>query len=65
MEIKIAELKISQPAVSALLNEGIETVGDLLEYSRTDLLKLHGFGPKGLKILEGILLDLGLELKQP
>lgn len=43
------------PARRALTQEGITRIEDLKEKSQKDLLKLHGFGPSSLKIIEKLL----------
>lgn len=51
--------KIGAPAIRALENANI-TVEDLPKYSQKELLGLHGFGPRALRILEEYLKEKGL-----
>lgn len=43
--------RISQPATRALAGIGVTTMSQLAEHSETDLLELHGFGPKAIRQL--------------
>lgn len=43
--------RLSQPAIRALLLENITSLEDVSRYTQKQLLKLHGFGPKGIRIL--------------
>lgn len=43
--------KIGAPALRALSNAGIKKLKELSKYSKTELLALHGFGPKALKLI--------------
>ena len=63
METELEQIRISRPAIRALQAAGIETLEQLTRYSAAELLALHGFGPKGLKMLERILVERGLSLK--
>ncbi|MCR8656434.1 DNA-directed RNA polymerase subunit alpha C-terminal domain-containing protein [Paenibacillus endoradicis] len=51
---------LSQPAIRALLSANIRTVEDVSKYSTNELLKLHGFGPKAIRILQQSLDAEGL-----
>ena len=44
-------LRLPRPFVRALLEEGIETLGTAWAISDSDLLALHGVGPKGIRML--------------
>lgn len=44
-------VKLSRPAVDALVEAGYETLSDLPDDLAT-LLELHGFGPKALRLLK-------------
>lgn len=56
--------KISAPAFRALDSIRIKYLSDLTEYSEKDLLALHGFGPKALKLLQQKLQEKGLSFKK-
>lgn len=64
IRVKLTDIKISKPAISALQEIGIEYLDELRDFSESDLLKLHGFGKKGLSILSEILKENGLSLKR-
>lgn len=51
---------ISSPAFRALDSIGIIKLTDLSNYSEKELLALHGFGPKALKLLHHALKEKGL-----
>jgi len=51
---------IGRPANSALLAAGITTLAQVATHSRSDLLALHGVGPKAIKILATALAEHGL-----
>lgn len=44
--------QLSKPAQRALLSFGITSYDEVIQYSEQDLLSLHGFGPKGLRLLK-------------
>ena len=52
---------IGAPAFRALDNIGIEKLSDLTKYTKNELLALHGFGPKALRLL---LKEAGLSFAQ-
>ncbi len=60
----LASIKISQPAQRALQAAGIEALEQLVEFRESELLALHGFGPKALGILKAVLIEHGLVLKE-
>ncbi|MDF2840592.1 MAG: hypothetical protein K0Q99_1364, partial [Clostridia bacterium] len=60
---ELANIKISQPAHRALQAAGIETLNQLAQYSEKELLALHGFGPKAIRILSSVLAECGLSFK--
>jgi predicted flap endonuclease-1-like 5' DNA nuclease len=51
---------LSQPAIRALAGVGITTLDQLTEFRAADLAKLHGMGPKGIRILREALTERGL-----
>lgn len=55
---------LSAPARRALESAGIQSLVQLATYSKKELLKLHGFGPASLPILEKCLLEEGLHFKE-
>ena len=52
--------KTGAPADRALANAGIHTLNDLTRWREADLLAMHGFGPKALRILREALEQAGL-----
>ena len=44
--------KTSEPARRAFESVGIKTVEDFKKWTEKDLLKLHGVGPKAIRILK-------------
>ena len=63
MRQELSTIKISKPAHRALLGAGIVTLENLTQWSEDELLALHGFGIKALKILESTLNENGLSFK--
>ena len=59
----IHELELSIRSENCLLRGGIQTVGDLLQRSRDDLLKIRNLGKISLKEIEARLQTLGYSLK--
>lgn len=54
---------IGNPAKRALESEGIITLKQLSEYTAKELLALHGFGPKALRIISEVMKEKGLSFK--
>ena len=54
---------IGNPAARALASAGIEKLHQLENVTEADLLKLHGFGPKALRILRDALAAEGRSFK--
>lgn len=51
---------LGAPAYRALDTAGITSLNDLTKYTEKELLALHGFGPKALRLLENTLKEKGL-----
>jgi predicted flap endonuclease-1-like 5' DNA nuclease len=63
MTASLEELpKIGAPATRALNNAGYTSLRQLAGVPRADLAKLHGMGPKALRIIEDTLAEQGLRL---
>lgn len=60
LRAKVSETYLSVRTINCLRNAGIETVEDLLQHNKLDLLKLRNFGKKSLTELMDFLDDLGL-----
>jgi len=56
--------KISAPAIRALATIGVTTVEQLAEHTEQELLALHGFGPKAIRILAPVMAELGIHFRQ-
>ena len=61
----IHELELSIRSENCLLRGGIQTIGDLLQKSRDDLLKIRNLGKISLTEIEQRLASLGYALKAP
>jgi hypothetical protein len=55
--------KIGGPATRALESIGISRLDQVVDRSTAELLALHGFGPKALRILEAALAARGQSLR--
>jgi predicted flap endonuclease-1-like 5' DNA nuclease len=53
---------IGAPATRALNNAGYTSLRQLAGVPRAELAKLHGMGPKALRIIEDNLAEQGLRL---
>ncbi|MCA9372048.1 DNA-directed RNA polymerase subunit alpha [Candidatus Woesebacteria bacterium] len=62
-ETIIDELNLPSRVINALLREGIETVGGLLERGKEDLTNLKGVGKKSIELIEEELKKMDVELK--
>ena len=56
--------KIGAPALRALNSIGVDRLSQLSNYTEQQLLQLHGFGPKALRILKESLKDHGLSFRK-
>ncbi|TLN06981.1 DNA-binding protein [bacterium] len=54
---------LSQPALRALAGVGVTRLEQAAAFTEAELMALHGFGPKGLKLLRAALAERGLSLK--
>ena len=61
-----ASLNLSVRALNCLKAADVETLGDLVQYNKTDLLKFRNFGKKSLSelddLLEGLNLSFGTDI---
>ncbi|HZK03560.1 MAG TPA: DNA-directed RNA polymerase subunit alpha [Bacteroidaceae bacterium] len=60
LKTKLADINLSVRALNCLKAADVETLGDLVQYNKTDLLKFRNFGKKSLAELEDLLESLGL-----
>lgn len=56
--------KISNPATHALTEAGYFRLEQFTKVTEADILKLHGVGPKGIRILNEALKERGLSFAQ-
>ena len=54
---------LSQPAIHALAGAGYTRLDQLAKASQAELLKLHGFGPKGIRIIREALAERGKSMR--
>lgn len=54
---------IGRPALRALETEGITTHEEVARHDPDDLLRLHGVGPKAIRILREELAERGLSFR--
>lgn len=52
--------KISEPATRALTNAGYSRLEQFTKVTEAEILKLHGVGPKAVRILNEVLKEKGL-----
>lgn len=55
--------KSSEPATQALAGVGVTRLEQLTEWSEKELLKIHGIGPKAVRIWREALAEKGLSFK--
>jgi len=64
-EIKVTELKnLSTRTLNVLETNKIETIGDIVKMTETELTELEGMGAKGIKEIKKATGDYGMNLKQ-
>ena len=54
---------LAAPARRALEGKGIKSLEELSNYSKAEILELHGFGPSSIPKLENLLKEKGLSFK--
>ena len=55
--------RIGAPAMRALASIGVTRIDQLAELSRAELLRLHGVGPRALRIIDETLAARGLSMR--
>ena len=60
LKTKLTDLNLSVRALNCLKAADVDTLGDLVKYQKTDLLKFRNFGKKSLTELDELLLHHGL-----
>lgn len=61
---KVEDLPISKRSKSGLLAGGYQTVGDLSNIKKSDLLELPGFGSKSLNEVVELMSQYGIDIKE-
>jgi DNA-directed RNA polymerase subunit alpha len=61
LKTKLVDLDLSVRALNCLKAADVETMGDLVQYNKTDLLKFRNFGKKSLTELEELVRTKGME----
>lgn len=65
LDTTIEELELSVRSSNCLKRAGINTVGELIERTEDNLMKVRNLGKKSLKEIKNKLNELELELKEP
>jgi DNA-directed RNA polymerase subunit alpha len=60
LKTKLVDLDLSVRALNCLKAADVESLGELVQYNRNDLLKFRNFGKKSLTELEDLLVNLNL-----
>merc|ERR1712224_845597 len=60
LKMKLVDLDLSVRALNCLKAAEVDTLGDLVTYNRTDLMKFRNFGKKSLTELEELVVLKGL-----
>ncbi len=60
LKTKLTDMNLSVRALNCLKAADVETLGDLVQYNKTDLLKFRNFGKKSLSELDDLLESLNL-----
>ena len=65
MEAEATDLpKLSAPARRVLLGAGYTRLEHLIEVSESEVMQLHGMGPKAMRVLGDALWERGLSFRQ-
>ena len=60
LKSKLVDMELSVRALNCLKSAEVETLGELVQYNKTDLLKFRNFGKKSLTELDELLASLNL-----
>ena len=60
LKTRLVDMQLSVRALNCLKAADVETLGDLVQYNKTDLLKFRNFGKKSLSELDDLLESLNL-----
>ena len=61
LKTKLVDMDLSVLALNCLKAAGVETLGDLVQFNKTDLLKFRNFGKKSLTELDELLEHMNLQ----
>lgn len=61
LKTKLVDMDLSVRALNCLKAAGVETLGDLVQFNKTDLLKFRNFGKKSLTELDELLEHMNLQ----
>ena len=68
LKSKLSEMDLSVRALNCLKSAEVETLGELVVYNKTDLLKFRNFGKKSLteldELLAGLNLSFGMDISK-
>jgi len=57
---KLVDMELSVRALNCLKSADVETLGELVSYHKSDLLKFRNFGKKSLSELDELVANKGL-----
>ena len=60
LKTRLVDMNLSVRALNCLKAADVETLGDLVQFNKTDLLKFRNFGKKSLSELDDLLESLNL-----
>ena len=60
LKTKLVDMNLSVRALNCLKADDVDTLGDLVQFNKTDLLKFRNFGKKSLTELDDLLESLNL-----
>lgn len=63
LDVRVEELDLQSRAYNALLRANIRTIGDLIDHTEEEMIKLRGLGRTSLKNIIAKLAERGLSLK--
>ena len=68
LKTRLVDMNLSVRALNCLKAADVDTLGDLVQYNKTDLLKFRNFGKKSLSelddLLEGLNLQFGTDISK-
>ncbi len=68
LKTKLTDMNLSVRALNCLMAAEVDTLGDLVQFNKTDLLKFRNFGKKSLTelddLLEGLNLSFGTDISK-